>query len=479
MIATVKIAISRFKKDKIPCQITSQLLQHAKLHFLIHHQTTHFHEEYSLLQSQKELPKTSKLLNLCPLFDTETNTIRVGGRLSQGNFLEEKKFPFLVKANSNFASLILQHFHEATLHGGGQLTLNTSREEYWIPKGKNLVTKIIKNCVKCSRFSNEIPAQVMADLPAERIIESRPFTNTGIDLAGPLTTKPDNKTYIAVFVCFTTKATHLEIVQDLTKESCISALKQFIGRRGKPEKIFSDNGTNFIGVRNDLLKMQSLFSKENTKDSISNFISQKGIEWVTIPPRAPHFGGLWEAVVKSMKRHLRRTVGLQKLSYEELNTFIIQIEASLNSRPITAMSNDPNDLRPLTPAHFLIGTHMEQIPQGCKGKDISMNQRFNLLEKLKSSFWSSWHRDYLVTLQIRKKWLTAGPKFAVGDLVLLAEDNIPALKWKMARIQKLFSGNDDVNRVAELKTANGNLIRPIIKLRRLPITYGEPQSNRG
>ena len=225
--------------------------------------------------------------------------------------------------------------------------------------------------------------------------------------------------------------------------------------------------------------MQSLFSKENTKDSISNFISQKGIEWVTIPPRAPHFGGLWEAAVKSMKRHLRRTVGLQKLSYEELNTFIIQIEAILNSRPITAMANDPNDLRPLTPAHFLIGTHMEQIPQGCKGKDISMNQRFNLLEKLKSSFWSSWHRDYLVTLQIRKKWLSAGPKFAVGDLVLLAEDNIPALKWKMARIQKLFSDNDDVNRVAELKTANGNLIRPIIKLRRLPITYGEPQSNRG
>ena len=305
VIATVKIAISRFKKDKIPSQITSQL-QQAKLHFLISHQTTLFHEEYSLL------------------------------RLSQGNFLEEKKFPFLVKANSNFVSLILQHFHEATLHGGGQLTFNTSREEYWIPKGKSLVTKIIKNCVKCSRFSNEIPPQVMADLPAETIIESRLFTSTGIDLAGPLTTKPDNKTYIAVFACFTIKATHLEIIQDLTKESCISALKRLIGRRGKPEKIFSDNGTNFIGARNDLPKMQSLFSRENTEDSISNFISQKGIEWVMISPRAPHFGGLWEAAVKSMKRHLQGTVGSEKLFYEELNTFIIQIEAILNAKPITS-----------------------------------------------------------------------------------------------------------------------------------------------
>ena len=249
VIATVKIAISRFKKDKIPSQITSQLLQQAKLHFLISHQTTHFHEEYSLLQAQKELPKTSKLLNFCPFFDTETDTIGVGGRLSQGNFLEEKKFPFLVKVNSNFASLILQQFHEATLHGEGQLTLNTSREEYWFPKGKSPVTKIIKNCVKCSRFSNETPTQVMADLPAERISKSRPFTNTGIDLARPLTTKSDNKTYIAVFVCFTTKATHSEIVQDLTKESCISARKRFLGRQGKPEKIFSDNGTNFVGAR--------------------------------------------------------------------------------------------------------------------------------------------------------------------------------------------------------------------------------------
>ena len=134
---------------------------------------------------------------------------------------------------------------------------------------------------------------------------------------------------------------------------------------------------------------------------------------------------------------------------------------------------------PTYSAYFLIGTHMEKIPQGYKGKDVSMNQRFKLLEKLKSSFWSSWHRDCLVTLRIREKWLTAGPQFAVGDLVLLAEDNIPPLKWKMARIQNIFSGNDDVNRVAELKTANGNLIRPNIKLRRLPITYGEPQRNRG
>ena len=144
------------------------------------------------------------------------------------SFLEEKKFPFLIKANLNFASLILQHFHVATLQGGGQLTLNTSREEYWIPKGKSLVTNIVKNCVNFADSPTKFQLESWPVLPAERITKSRRLTSTGIDLAGPLITKPANKTYIAVFVCFTTRATLLEIVQDLTNESCIFALTRFI-----------------------------------------------------------------------------------------------------------------------------------------------------------------------------------------------------------------------------------------------------------
>ena len=137
------------------------------------------------------------------------------------NFLEKKKFPFLVKANLNFVILILQHFHVPSLQGGGQLTLNTSREEYWIPKGKSLVTNIIKNCVNLADSPTKFHLKSWPGLPAEIITKSRPLTSTGIDLAGPLITKPDNKTYIAVFVCFTAKATLLEIVQDLTNESCL------------------------------------------------------------------------------------------------------------------------------------------------------------------------------------------------------------------------------------------------------------------
>ena len=198
-------------------------------------------------------------------------------------------------------------------------------------------------------------------------------------------------------------------------------------------------------------------------------MAQETIEWEMIPPRSPHFGGLWKASVKSMKRHLRRVVGLQVLSFEELNTLVIEI-GILNSRPLSAMSSDPNDLQPITPAHFLLGKPAKDIPtvRECDAK-INFGQRFKLLEASKRSFWKSWYRDYVVTLQIPKRWLQSGPSFQQGDLVSVAEDNMPPLRWKMARIEQLYSGNDDINRVAKLKTAVGQIIRPLVTLRKLPI----------
>ena len=156
---------------------------------------------------------------------------------------------------------------------------------------------------------------------------------------------------------------------DLTKEACIAAIKRFTARRGLPEKIFSDNGRNFIGARNDILKVQELLSLACSNEFLGRFVTHEGIEWETIPPRAPHFGGLWEASVKSLKRHLRKTVGLQILSFEELNTVVIQIESILNSRPLAAMSNDPNDLQSITPAHFLLGRAASDIPNMMNNMD--------------------------------------------------------------------------------------------------------------
>ena len=202
------------------------------------------------------------------------------------------------------------------------------------------------------------------------------------------------KVYVALFICISTKAIHMELVSSLTKDDCILALRKFIARRGMPARIITDNGTNFLGARRDLLKLRALLDKNDKENSIITFIHQGACEWLTIPPRAPHFGGIWEAAIKSMKRHLRRVVGLQVLSYEEFLTVLNQIEAILNSRPLFPLTNDPNDTVALTPAHFLIGDTMHAMP----GRDtikMDASTTFKLIQKIQEDFWKSWKRDCL------------------------------------------------------------------------------------
>ena len=375
--------------------------EHALIKLVRQEQHSHLYEEIAALKNN-DLNKESPLENLSPFYDPEHDLVRVGGRQSQSAYVEDKKFPYLLPTESPLTNLIIDHFHETTLHGGGQLTLNTIRQQFWIINGRKTVNKRLRNCVKCYRFQSQPIEQMMADLPSERVTPAQPFSQTGLDFAGPIKIKDAKiqKIYIAVFVCLATKAIHLEMVSSLNKQDCIMALKRFVARRGKPKKIISDNGSNFNGARNDLMKIQAILGKSNQSESLRMYLSQQGIEWVTIPPRAPHFGGVWEAGVKSMKRHLRRVVGVQRLNYEELLTFINQIEAILNSRPLFPMSNDPNDFSPLTPGHFLIGDSMISLPQ--EDKFINSNQPFKLLQKMYQDFWKSWKRDYLTELQVRK-----------------------------------------------------------------------------
>ena len=191
-----------------------------------------------------------------------------------------------------------------------------------------------------------------------------------------------------------------------------------------------------------------------------------------IPPRAPHFGGLWEAGIKSCKTLLRKIVGVQTLTFEELYTVLTQVEAALNSRPISPMSSDPNDLNVLSPGHFLIGSPLDAWPDATDSKNLTLNpqQRWKLMQQLSRSFWTRWQAEYLNNLQHRSKWTKDVPNFQVGDLVLVKEDNNPPLVWPRARITRIFAGNDDVIRVVQLRTAAGTYNRPASKLTLLSST---------
>ncbi|XP_064622515.1 uncharacterized protein LOC135484767 [Lineus longissimus] len=310
-------------------------------------------------------------------------------------------------------------------------------------------------------------SQLMGSLPTVRTTPAKPFTNTGNDYAGPLLIKhkarsPGEKCYVALFICFTVKAIHLELVSSASTEAFLAALRRFMARRGKPRNMFSDNGSNFLGAQKELKRL--LKSKDHNA-RVANSLSSDNIEWHFSPAGAPHFGGLWEAGVKSVKQHLKRTIGGMSLTFEELNTVLVQIEACLNSRPLCPLSTDPSDFQALTPGHFLVGTELNALPE-IDLTDVKVNRlnRWQHVQSLYQLFWKRWSLEYIARLQNRPKWTKVQRNLEIDDLVIIREDNLPPLKWLMARVVELHPGEDGLVRVATLKMVNGVVKRPIRKL---------------
>jgi hypothetical protein len=324
--------------------------------------------------------------------------------------------------------------------------------------------------------------QFMGDLPASRCDRAPAFQKVGIDFAGPIMIRQGKrkapvKGYICLFICMVTKGIHLEAVENLSTEAFIAALQRFVSRRGVPEDLFSDNGTNFIGAKKELAELYVLFKQQQTERQIFEFCQPKLIRWRTIPPNAPHMGGLWEAGVKSAKTILKKVSQTAQLTMMEFNTLLCQIEAILNSRPLYAPSDDPNDQEPLTPGHFMIDRPVTAIPEPTYD-EIPVNRlsRWQYVQHLRNEFWKRWSGEYLMELQTRSKWRTKKQNVTPGMVVLIKEDNLPPQCWKLGKIETTFPGKDDMVRVVELRTAKGILKRPISKLAPLPILDNLPSS---
>lgn len=269
------------------------------------------------------------------------------------------------------------------------------------------------------------------------------------------------KSYICLFICFTTRAIHLELVSDLSTDAYLLALKRFISRRGKPSKIFSDNGRNFVGLCNDFAQFLL-----KCRTDIIDYAKSQQIQFSFIPPYSPHFGGLWEAGVKSCKYHLRRVVGNAHLAFEELTTVLYQIEAMLNSRPMIPLSSDPRDYLPLSPGHFLIGRPLTAPVCEDDLRDLPVHRlsRYQRVEQIRQQFWSRWAREYISELQTRTKWRENVADLKPDTLVIIKEINLPPLKWQLGRVLKTIPGNDGISRVADIQTSSGIVRRPYTKI---------------
>ncbi|XP_014486671.1 PREDICTED: uncharacterized protein LOC106750684 [Dinoponera quadriceps] len=330
----------------------------------------------------------NSLVGLKPYLD-KVCLFRCRGRLRHTELDWDSRHPVILSPKFHLTRLLVIATHHGALHGGVQLMLAILWHQFWTPGGRRLVRQLLHNCMPCMRWRATSLQPLMGDLPRARVTPSRPFTMTEFYFAGPVllrTTKGKGhrayKGYICAFVCLATRAVHLEAVTDYMTEAFLAAFQRFISRRGLCREVFSDCGTNFVGADAKLRALFRASSEESRK--LVEHLAEKGIRWRFNPPSAPHFGGMWEAAVKSVKYHIHTVIGEATLTYEEMATLLAKVEACMNSRPIAAMSDDPEDLLPLTPGHFLIGTPLLSIPEPLLTEEsTSRLTHWKLLQKMR------------------------------------------------------------------------------------------------
>lgn len=431
-----------------------------------------FPNDIQCLINGKPLGRKSKLLPLNPYLDME-GLMRVGGRIQESICDYARKHPIILCASHNFTKLLFKKEHERNLHCGPQLLLGIVRDRFWPLGGRNLARQTFKKCVTCVRIQGNSIQPMMGNLPPPRVTFTHPFIVTGVDFAGPFSIADRKgrgckltKCWLSLFICLSTKALTLEVVSSLSTDAFLMAFRRFISRRGKPHDIYCDNGTNFQGANNELGRMLRASQRP-----VNEAAHDEGIKFHFIPAYSPHFGGLWEAGVKSAKSLLKRVVGNTNLTFEELTTLFTQIEAILNSRPLTPLTSDPTDMSPLTPGHFLIGRPLTALPE----PPILTNcpNRYQKVEQIKHHFWARFHNEYLCELQQRSKWRVKRNELRKGDLVVIKEDNLPPMRWRLGRVHHLHPGPDGITRVADFATARGIVKRAVNRVCLLPVVNHE------
>ncbi|XP_041357495.1 uncharacterized protein LOC121374456 [Gigantopelta aegis] len=454
--------------DDVSCEnvLTTDTLEKAEMALIQHVQAQHFHKELRAMtdkESKKDLNKgvgeNSPLYKLDPFLSD--GVIRVGGRLERAQIQYDMKHPVVLPKNCVVSKLILEEIHRLVGH-----MLSLLRQRHWILGARTSIKGIVSKCVICRKYKAPPGEQKMADLPEERLKpDLPPFSHVGMDYFGPFQVKRGRscvKRYGVIFTCLNIRAVHLEVASSLDTDSCINAIRRFIARRGSPKLIRSDNGTNLVGSEREF--REELSNLNQTK--LHSSLLKKGIDWYFNTPAASHHGGVWERMIRSVRKILYSIMQEQtvKLDDECLYTLLCEVEAILNGRPITDVPCDPHDLSPLTPNHLFLLRSGDKMPPGVFNKaDTYCRRWWRQVQYLADVFWKRWIREYLPLLQDRQKWLTRKRNLAVGDIVLVM-DSSPRNAWSLGRITEVVIDKKGLVRTVKLKTASSELVRPIDKL---------------
>ncbi|XP_030602936.1 uncharacterized protein LOC115792515 [Archocentrus centrarchus] len=443
------------KRDKTTGHSTVQERQNAQCVILKDVQATEYAEEIKLLKNGKALPLKSKLFQMDTFLDSD-GLLKVGGRLQDASFSSALKHPILVPKGHHVTQLIIAHFHSKVHHQGKGLTINEIRSNgIWIPGINKAVANFIHQCVKCRRLRRGTEEQKMSEFPRQRLEPSPPFTFCGMDCFGPFLTKQARKVhkrYGLLFTCLCCRAVHIEMLDDMTTDAFINALRCFIAIRGAVSEIRCDQGSNFVGAKNE---MQEAL-KQVDSNRIITFLAEKQCDFKMHTPHSSHTGGVWERQIRTVRNILRSTASLSlgRMDDASLRTFFYEAMAIVNSRPLTVDNlSDPNSPEPLTPNHLLTMKSKVALPPPGKfiKEDIYARKRWRQVQYLSEQFWSRWKREYLSNIATRQKWHTPRRNLKVGDVVMEKMNDLPRNEWRLARVMETVTDKDGLVRKVKIR----------------------------
>lgn len=456
----------------------TKLYQDSEIHIIKEVQKECFTEEIACLLEDRQIPKSSNIIALRPFLDS-TGVLRVGGRLNKlkGSLPTGEFNPIIMPKNNHVSTLLVHNFHEGVKHQGRHLTEGAIREGgFWIVGAKNLISSVIQKCVTCRKLRRDFESQLMADLPTDRLTPGPPFTSVGVDTFGPwevVTRKTRggaaaSKRWAILFTCLVTRAVHIEVIQEMSSSCFINALCRFISLRG-PVKLFrSDKGTNFTGATNEL-RLNTI----NVEDGpVADFLYDSGITWIFNAPHSSHMGGVWERMIGIARKILDAILLDSKtktLTHETLSTFMAEVCAIMNSRPIAPISSDPESPLILNPSMLLTGKteYLPVVVDSFDTKDVYRAQ-WKHVQVLADVFWEKWRKDYLQCLQTRRKWQQERSNLKVGSVVLLKEKDTRRNNWPLGVVLETYEGDDGLVRKVKIRVKRDegttSFIRPVCEL---------------
>ena len=399
------VDISRRRVRPISAELTAEEIRQAEDMWLRSIQHSHFTEEYDHLFNLS-VKQPSLLARQLGLFHDEERVIRCQGRIDQSDVSQTTKQPVLLPSKHRFTDLVILEHHNSVHHNGIRDTLNSVREKYWIVRGREVVKRVIRPCIVCKRIEGKpFGTPIKPQLPLSRVSDAPPFANTGIDFAGPLYVRSKSqdksngameKAYVCLLTCASTRALHLELVPNLSVATFLQAFRPFVARRGLPSRILSDNAKMFKGGAREIKKIVR-------SANVLRYMADKGVTWEFIVEKAPWHGGFWERLVRCVKRCLKKIVGRAFLSFEEMRTLLIEIEGTLNNRPLTYVYDDEQGISyPLTPSSLIYGRTIATTASDKQYEILSTNQALTRRERyhrtLLKQFAKQWRSEYLTSL---------------------------------------------------------------------------------